>query len=247
MRPGEFIINGISSLTLHTVIQDRPLIKAPSRKIVRNESSGRSGTLPMDTGQYKNSPLELILYSSPGKNKEASDYRDELYNLFDSGGYNDIIFYFDPSKVYKVLVEEEEIEFESKYYYDGGQSWRVNLSVFPWKYYINSASKTLTAPGGFVNPHISESKPLIKVEGSGNITLDFNGEKFQMKGLKSYGIILDSEVSLAYHVMSGGKLESENDKIYSREYPTLRPGRNDISWTGNVTKLTIEPRWRTKV
>lgn len=248
MIPGEFIINGVSSLEHNTLIQDRPLINAPTRKVVRRESSGMSGSLFTDTGEYKDSPMELTLYSTPGEHKEAYQYRDELYAMFDSGGYIDIVFYFDPDRVYKVIVQEDDpIKFESKYYYDGGQAWQVNLSVHPWKYYLDNKKVTLTAKGVINNPYVSGSLPEIKVEGSGNVTLDFNGEKFQMKGLKSYGVILDSEVSTAYHVMTGGKIESENDKIYSREYPVLQPGRNDISWTGNVTKLIIEPRWRTKV
>ena len=30
----------------------------------------------------------------------------------------------------------------------------------------------------------------------------------------------------------------------SGDFPTLLPGQNAISWTGNVTKVVIQPNWR---
>ena len=36
---------------------------------------------------------------------------------------------------------------------------------------------------------------------------------------------------------------SKNDKKVG-EYPAFFVGENTISWTGNVTKVEIEPRWR---
>ena len=34
----------------------------------------------------------------------------------------------------------------------------------------------------------------------------------------------------------------QNDKMYS-DFPVLKEGINNISWTGNVTKLEITPNW----
>ena len=28
------------------------------------------------------------------------------------------------------------------------------------------------------------------------------------------------------------------------DFPTLLPGQNAISWTGNVTKVVVQPNWR---
>lgn len=30
----------------------------------------------------------------------------------------------------------------------------------------------------------------------------------------------------------------------SGDFPVLLPGQNAISWTGNVTKVEIQPNWR---
>lgn len=246
MKPGEFIINGESSLDYDTFIQDRPNIQAPVRRIERKETRSRSGYLPMDSGAYEDSPLELILFTD-GKGETAAKKRASLYNLFDSGDYIEIEFYFDPGKVYRVLTTEEPLEFETKYYYNEGQSWKVNLTVFPYKMLSDPEEVVLTSSGSITNPTLTESEPNIIIDGSGTIDLNVNGNEFRMKGVKSHGLTLNGEIKKAYHIRDNGELVNENDKTYTRVYPVLKPGVNDISWSGDVNKITIEPRWRTKI
>lgn len=51
-------------------------------------------------------------------------------------------------------------------------------------------------------------------------------------------IIIDSEMQNAY----SGSI-SMNNKMYG-DFPTFGSGENNISWTGNVTKLEVQPNWR---
>lgn len=259
MRPGEFYINGESSIDMYnTIIQDRPLINAPVRKVVRGESSGRSGTLPMDTGEYKGSPLELILYSWSGANENPGfpqnakyhEYRDHLYSIFNTGGYVELIFYFDPMKVYRVLLEEN-VQFENKYYYDDNMTWKVQLEVHPWKLSeLNAEPKVFTRYGTIHNPTLHDSKPLIEITGKGKINLMINKKVFIMGEIPHHGIILDSEISTAY-AYDGSRLVNMNSYTETREFPILRPGDNLIEWlvgqTGTVMNVKIRPRWVTLV
>lgn len=247
MIPGEFVIDGKSSLDFNTVIQDRPLINSPIRKVDRRESSGRSGQLMTDKRVYRDSDLELILYTSPGNHESEHEYRSELFELFDTGGYVEVRFYFDPDKIYRVSLKDESVQFESKYYYDGGQSWKVPLDVYPWKHYHDVDPITLTEKGTINNQYSSESQPLITLEGSGNVTLIVNDEQFIMKDVPTTKVYIDSELSMSYSLSPSGSLISENSIVYTRKYPILKKGLNDISWTGDVSKLTIDPRWRDKV
>lgn len=52
-------------------------------------------------------------------------------------------------------------------------------------------------------------------------------------------IFLDSEIQEAYKGTT-----SQNNHM-SGEFPKLLSGMNAISWTGNVTRIVISPRWRT--
>lgn len=247
MKDGEFIINGESSLDYDTWIQFRPVINAPTKKVSRKESGGRDGILPFSSGKYNNSPLELILFSKGDDSHRDYENRSRLYNLFDSDGYSDLILYFDPDKIYKVIPDESNVIFESKYYYGDSQSWKVDLSVYPWKYFVDQWDIVLTEPKSVHNQYIDSSLPIIRVDGRGDINLKINDHEFQMKNIHSEGIVLDCEIKKGFRKTTGGVLLDENDKLYTKTFPALSPGRNDISWTGNVNKIVIEPRWRTKV
>ena len=51
-------------------------------------------------------------------------------------------------------------------------------------------------------------------------------------------ITLDSPLMEAYKGATG------TNGCMSGDFPTLLPGQNAISWTGNVTKVVIQPNWR---
>ena len=51
-------------------------------------------------------------------------------------------------------------------------------------------------------------------------------------------ITLDSQLQEAY---SGA---TSLNSAMSGDFPKLLPGNNAVSWTGNVTKVDIQPNWR---
>lgn len=238
MKAGSFILNGISSEDLHTVIQSRPVLETPKRRVQFKQAFGQSGSTPYDEEAYDNTELPLILYTD---GPDAVTSREAIYEMFNSGKYIDLKMYCDDSKIYKVMTIEPP-KFESRYYMGEGMSYEVLLTVLPYKYLIDSPLATFLQSGSIFNPMRYNSLPIIKVYGSGDIVLNVNGIPFSMKGVSSY-ITLDSKFMFAYKD-TGGVLTNENSKIYTREYPYLKPGVNTISWTGTVTKVEILPRWR---
>lgn len=100
-----------------------------------------------------------------------------------------------------------------------------------------------TSAGSISNPTIFAAKPLIKITGSGNVTLTVGTYTVAISGISSY-INLDCEVEDAYRTTA----ENQNNKVElpaGQGYPVLVPGSNAISWTGSVTKVEITPRWWT--
>ena len=59
----------------------------------------------------------------------------------------------------------------------------------------------------------------------------------ELEGI-SGSITLDSELQEAYSGTTG------MNGAMSGEFPTLKPGMNAISWTGNVTRVEVKPNWR---
>lgn len=82
-----------------------------------------------------------------------------------------------------------------------------------------------------------ESKPLIKIYGSGNITVSIGGKSFTINNISSY-VSVDSEIKECY------KDSTNKGKDMTGDWPVLPIGSNTISWTGTVSKVEIIPRWR---
>lgn len=246
MKAGEFIVNGISSLEFGAFIQSRPIINAPKRKKEYVEMFGRSGRLINDENSYENSSMELLGYCEAKDGASASKNRERLFNMFNNADYLEMVFHFDPGKVYRVDMEEP-LSFEARYYYGEGQAWTMTLSIHPYKYFTNSNDAIILSDAGtIVNPHLIESEPLIRVTGTGQITLKINDVEYPLNNVTEY-IILDSNTGYGYKELAGGILQNENKKVLFREFPVLAPGENDISWVGNVSSLEIIPRWRSLI
>lgn len=244
MRPGEFHINNVLSFDMGAFIQSRPVIDTPKRRKEGRVVAGRSGTILFDEEAYDNTTMELLGYCLGDDQYTASYNRERLFTMFDSAEYLDMVFYFDPKKIYRVDLEEP-LSFESRHYYGEGQAWTATLSVKPFKYFTYSRKTEMTTPGSLINPTLIFSKPLIRVNGSGNIMLVINGKSFELRGVDGY-ILLDSNTMHGYKE-ENGIVYNENDRVYTLDYPVLIPGENTISWTGNVSSLEIDPRWRALV
>ena len=115
--------------------------------------------------------------------------------------------------------------------------WSKGLSLI----HIFEGQKTLTyqSAGEIYNPEAWESKPYIKLYGSGNITLSVGGQTWRVTGVSEY-IEIDSEAMLC----SKGQLP-QNSKLHGDGFPTFPTGWSTIMTTGNVQKIEIIPRWCT--
>ena len=81
------------------------------------------------------------------------------------------------------------------------------------------------------------SEPVITVYGTGDITLMVGTVIVELEGITG-SITLDSELQESY---TG---TTSMNSAMSGEFPLLKPGMNAISWTGEVSKVEIQPRWR---
>lgn len=253
MKPGSFILNGVSSEDIQTVIQSRPTLATPRRRVAFKQGLGQDGSIPFDEESYDNTDLTLALFT---QGPSASERREEVYDLFNSSRYMNLIMYSDPTKIYRVMVSEPP-SFDSRYFMGESQSYQVVFTVLPYKHLVDSPLKTFTTPGTITNPTRYPSKPRIAVYGSGNITLTIDGRDFILKGVDG-SIILDSGMEYAYKASKSGAyydlkilpyeatgVINENAKAHTRIYPTFSPGVNSVAWTGNVTRVDVLPIWRT--
>lgn len=244
MKRGTFIFDGVESEEIHALIQSRPLIEAPLRKVEWRSTYGVDGDVPFDEGAYGNTKMELVLLID-GKDVIAD--RQKIYNLMDSRGvYKDFIPYFDPTKIYRVMINDK-IQFEHKHHFGTVQLASVKLTVKPYKYLVDNDPIVLSGLSGVINnPTNYASQPIIKIEGTGAVKITINGVDYNIKNA-SNSITINSEIYSAYQEDAYGVLTPMNNQVTFREFPIFKPGKNEISITGAVTKVTIEPRWRSLV
>lgn len=117
-------------------------------------------------------------------------------------------------------------------------AFTVTFKINPPFFYLDSGNNLikLTKSSTIMNPGTHESKPRIKITGSGNITIDINGVFVTFKSVSGY-IVVDSESEYVYKDTA-----NQGDKMTGK-FPRLKPGANNIAWTGTVTELEILPRW----
>ena len=118
------------------------------------------------------------------------------------------------------------------------RSFTVNFRCQPFWYQENVPEITATTSGTFVtNPGSVNSEPVITVYGSGEITIMVGMTIVELDGITD-SITLDTQLMEAY------KGVTSMNGCMSGDFPTLQPGQNSISWTGNVTKVVVQPNWR---
>lgn len=120
-------------------------------------------------------------------------------------------------------------------------SWyeaEVQFYCDPLKEQLSESAVEITTNGGTItNPGDVESRPLITITGSGDITIRINNRALVLEGVQS-GWKVDSELEW---VLSGS---TPLAGVCSGSFPRIKTGESTVQWTGNVTKLTIQPRWR---
>ena len=121
----------------------------------------------------------------------------------------------------------------------------ITIHVQPFKYLLNEEDVVLNITNQTSltvnNQGLEKSKPILKLYGSGTITVSLNG-------LTAFTVTIDEDDD--YIVIDSMEEEAYNDtelknRNMSGEFPLLETGNNTISWTGSLTKIEVTPnsRW----
>ena len=220
-----FIFNGIDSND-YLIVNKLPSIFKASKDIQKIEIDGRDGFLTQDNGSYKSiiKPVECSL-----RNLDNIDYICSWLT-----GSGNVIFSNEPDKVYKAIIINQ-IEF-SKILREF-HSFIIQFECQPHKYSIDNNIITLDAPQTVFNPSTVNSKPIIKLYGTGDVNLIINENIINLTNVSEY-VTIDSDIQDAFK----DTLPKNNDM--AGEFPEFIAGTNYINWSGTVTKIEITPNWR---
>lgn len=212
------------------VIETRPIIPKPQRNIQYLDVPGRSGSLKVDDATFK----DIIIPIQCGFRDDNVAYKADNIKVWLNSGEGPLILSNQPDRYYLAHVSDQ-IDISQEYWAFG--KFLVNFRCKPFKYAVNNSPISLTTPGSITNLATMDSKPIIKIYGTGTIDLRINNTSIHLTNIIDY-VAIDSVLMDAY---KDSTLMNNN---MSGEFPSLQVGTNTISWTGSVTKVEITPNWR---
>ena len=154
-------------------------------------------------------------------------------------GRGDLVLGNEPDYAYDAQVIDE-IRFEKILRGHAHRRFTVPFLCHPLKKAASTESNIELTSSGTVNNigHVP-SRPLIKIQGSGNVVLAVGAYSLAITGI-STSILIDSDLGMATNATG---TVNESYKV-TGAWPLLVVGNNAVGWTGTVSKVTITPRWR---
>ena len=226
-----FSFNGRKSSEFGIRVLRQPALIRPLERVARTVVPGRPGTLVTTQGEdvYDDILLEMECYL-------PDTSRISEINAWLKGG-GDLELSGRPGGHYRARVNNQ-ISFEKMLRVNPHVSFGVIFRCFPFWYKDNVPDITVTASGTMVtNSGTVYAEPILTVHGTGNISLMVGTTLVELENIQG-NITLDCELKEAY---SGGTLMNSR---MTGDFPRLQPGANAVSWSGAVTKVVIQPRWR---
>ena len=230
------ILNGKDSRYLDGfIVQTLPPISKPKIRTQVEEIEGRDGDIV--------TPLGYSAYDKTLKIGLYGNYRiDDIISYFDSSGV--VTFSNEVDKFYRYQIIEQ-IDFERLVRF---RTATVKFHVQPFKYSRVETKKVFTIARDEVtsvvvrNSGNTISRPIVTIEGEGNVSLSLNGKSILAINFgEDRSITIDTERMEAY---SGSVLKNRH---VAGDYDNfaLSAGINTISWSGKIKKITFEnyTRW----
>ena len=235
------MLDGVYSKDLNLLIQRTPLLETPSRRVELKNAFGVHGGVPYDERAYDNTEMQLLMFIDGDDLNADRERVDSL--LRNTGVFKEFIPYWDPDKIYYVM-NMQKTQYESFSWYGEKQALQTTFTVKPYKYLRDAIDVVFKTSGIAMNPFENDvSQPLITIEGSGDVTLKVNGQSYLIQNVTE-SVTVDSERYSTYRRRSSGFIENQNSKYRQKQYPIFTPGSNSISVSGNVSRVIVEPRWR---
>ena len=225
------IINGFNTSTiLHSVITDFGISECAEPKTSEIvEIFGMNGSHRVLDGSYKSYERTVSFYLP--KLIDISTIIEKFHD-----GKNEIVFGYQPDS----LFYAEYIS--ASYHRNGPHAYTldVKLLMHPFRYPKSVEPVVLTTPGTIDNIGTVYSEPIIEIEGNGDVSLTI-GRKTMHLTISNKATIDCRQGKQNIYNATGAVQNTLRKRGGFFEIPV---GRNGVTYTGNVRKVTIRPNWR---
>jgi phage-related protein len=223
-----FKFKGIDATTYGTVTRE-PIRKKPEQETRITKVEGADTSVIEKLGYLPTTiETQMVLF-------DTTDL-DDIYTWLDGEG--DLILSDNPERY---IVAHCDMELQSERFSRGVANRVIDIEftlLSPYWYEDSETPIVLSVAGNVTNEGNVNSRPILKITGSGTVTVTVDGRSFTYIFDTPF-VIVDSLQQDAYH---NGVLKNRR---MTGDFPILEPGINAISWTGTVTsiELTKVSRW----
>ena len=228
-----FTFNGTSSAEFGLYISEKKIYSIPARDVNFHSVPGRSGDVLIDNDRYEN----IIVSYTVGLKNIKGNIR-KIKEWLCKPGYLKLTDTYQPNYFrYACFCSSLDVV----ELLENVGTAQINFNCKPFMYFkTGESSITITKSGTTINnPSGFDSYPLIRIYGTGAVTLSINNKSYNFTQVSPH-IICDSELMNCYY-----SSVLKNNVINFTEFPVLEPGANLIEFTGTVTRILITPRWQT--
>ena len=239
-----FTYNGRSSADFGLHIEKKDVFSAPEYDAEFISIPGRIGDIINPNRRFANIKVTYTVFLAR-KNIAAlaavlRDIKGWLYSEPDR--YHEITDSYD-AEYFRYGVISGNLDIEEQLNKVG--SFTVTFNCKPFKYSF-AGQQTVSADASeltITNPTAFESRPYIKLYGSGTVRLMVSSigqgtTTLVLSGVDEY-IEIDSELMNCFK-----DTVLKNNAVTGEGFPVLKPGENTIACAGNVRRVEVIPRWR---
>ena len=225
-----FIWNGARSTEYGMHVLELPPPTIPAERVTFTNVPGRPGSLTTLEGEDVYEDLVLTVQCVLADPEKIPAIAAWLR------GSGTVTFANRPGGFYYARVVNQ-IPFEKILRGNPHLAFAVNFRCKPFWYLKDIAPITLTQSGSFVtNPGSVHAEPVITVYGTGVITL--------MVGMTITELEITDKITLDTPLVEAYAGATSMNSCMSGDFPLLLRGKNAVSWSGDVSKVEIQPNWR---
>ena len=232
-----FIFNGINCESLGIFVEDPIAVPIAKERFTEKTVMGSSKVLFLPEGMEGGIPaldpvsisISCVLRSGYSIDTVARWLR----------GNGDLIVCGDEGHAHRAIVANQ-ISLSKILRARPDRRFTVEFRCEGWRYHYPPAPPLSLTSSGFINnPGTGPSEPLITVYGSGSGDLMVGSRSLLIDDMNGE-ISIDCDARLAYE---GTELVT-NKLTRVEGWPIIPSGSCAVNWSGGITQVVIEPRWR---
>lgn len=225
-----FTFDGVSSETYNAYIAESNMFDASAEDVESITIPGRNGAYHIPKNRFNVFDASVVIYFPSDMQTNVDDLRNFLLSRKKSCTYSENLR---PNEFRLARFKSAFILASSS---KESASMTLNFECQPERYLLSGQSTTqFTANGTITNPTLFDAKPLIRIYGTGTLTVG------------DYTVTVntvDSYVDIDFNTLNAYKGDVNCNGNVSFGELVLVPGANAITLSG-ITKAIITPRWFT--